>query len=559
MLALAWAIAKSRLFLAGLPHFLVVTDHHPLVPILNNHRLDEIENPRLQRLKTRIIGYNFTAQWIKGTLNSAPDALSRNPVADPQPLELLAERDPNNEPEVTIAEIRTTSDTNHESLRLQDLRSAAHNDCTYDRLCHYILHGFLHSRNLLPEDCKCYWTVRDQLAIDNDRIVYGFCLLIPTRMHRDVLQQLHASHQGSVRTKQRAKLVVYWPGMDHDIDNVIMACRQRQDHLPSNPKEPITVKPRPSRPFQELAVDFCSYSGHDFLIIVDCHKNWPNIVHLGHDATASRLLSAMKQVFCRSGIPDVIWSDQGPQFTSRLFQAFASEWEFRHITSMPTYPQSNGKAEAAVKSMKKIIRATWSGTQLDSGKLAHALLQYRNTPSQRDGLSPSQKLFGRPMQDSLPAHGRSFAAEWQHSTEEANTQEKNHTKHVMQYYNQRAHLLPDICVGSHVTVQNEYTKVWDIYGTVIKIEPNRTYHIKTQRGHVLVRNRRFIRRRVPIIPPQPPGSVSTPSQRIQATPRHHTPPRRPPASPRNSQSHILRRSTRRRGRPQYFIEEHASK
>ena len=56
MLALAWAIAKSRLFLAGLPHFLVVTDHHPLVPILNNHCLDEIENPRLQRLKTRIMG-----------------------------------------------------------------------------------------------------------------------------------------------------------------------------------------------------------------------------------------------------------------------------------------------------------------------------------------------------------------------------------------------------------------------------------------------------------------------------------------------------------------------
>ena len=48
MLALAWAIVKSRLFLAGLPHFLVVTDYHPLVPILNNHRLNEIENPRLQ-------------------------------------------------------------------------------------------------------------------------------------------------------------------------------------------------------------------------------------------------------------------------------------------------------------------------------------------------------------------------------------------------------------------------------------------------------------------------------------------------------------------------------
>lgn len=48
----------------GLPHFTVVTDHHPLIPILNNHWLDEIENLRMQHLKTGIIPYNFTAEWI---------------------------------------------------------------------------------------------------------------------------------------------------------------------------------------------------------------------------------------------------------------------------------------------------------------------------------------------------------------------------------------------------------------------------------------------------------------------------------------------------------------
>ena len=85
LLAVAWAITKCDVFLAGLPHFTVVTDHHPLIPILNNHRLDEIQNPRLQRLKTKIMGYTFTATWLKGTLNNTPDALSCNPTADPQP------------------------------------------------------------------------------------------------------------------------------------------------------------------------------------------------------------------------------------------------------------------------------------------------------------------------------------------------------------------------------------------------------------------------------------------------------------------------------------------
>lgn len=47
-----------KLFLAGLQHFKVITDHSPLS---NTHRLYEIENPQLQHLKSCITGYNFTA------------------------------------------------------------------------------------------------------------------------------------------------------------------------------------------------------------------------------------------------------------------------------------------------------------------------------------------------------------------------------------------------------------------------------------------------------------------------------------------------------------------
>ena len=63
----------------------VFTDQNPLVPIINDHRLDEIENPRLQRLKTKLMAYNFTPQWLKGASNNAPDALSRHPIWDPHP------------------------------------------------------------------------------------------------------------------------------------------------------------------------------------------------------------------------------------------------------------------------------------------------------------------------------------------------------------------------------------------------------------------------------------------------------------------------------------------
>ena len=110
------------------------------------------------------------------------------------------------------------------------------------------------------------------------------------------------------------------------------------------------------------------------------------------------------------------------------FREFAAEWGFQHIMSSPRYPQSNGKAEAAVKSMKS---AAWVRRGVDEAVLARALLQYRNTPSRRDGLSPAQKLFGRPVQDILPAHRRVFAPEWQCSADDAEEQACSNREYVI--------------------------------------------------------------------------------------------------------------------------------
>ena len=289
LLAVAWAMSKKKkIFLAGSPHFTVMTDHHPLIPILNSHRLDEIENPRLQRLKTRTMAYNFTAEWVKGAHNYAPDALSRNPVLDPQPNEALGENDVHNNAECSIAEIRAMNSGDHENVRLQDLRRYADTDNEYQQLKGYIIKGFPDHRSQLPEAMKRNWNSRDQLTMDDDLIVYGCRLVIPTKMQGETLAHLHESHQGSLRTKERARLTVYWPGIDNDIDNVVLTCKKCQDMLPSNNKEPIISKPKPERPFQEVAADFCSYAAQDYLILVDYYSDWPDIIPMDHNTTSLR-------------------------------------------------------------------------------------------------------------------------------------------------------------------------------------------------------------------------------------------------------------------------------
>ena len=122
-------------------------------------------------------------------------------------------------------------------------------------------------------------------------------------------------------------------------------------------KEPMISKPTSERPFQHMAVDFASYGGRQFLIIIDCKTNWPYIIDMGKDTTARKLTIVLRDQSCRTAAPDLLWSDGGPQFMSHHLAKFLQTWVVSHKMSSPHYPQSNGKAEATVKSMKKLISA----------------------------------------------------------------------------------------------------------------------------------------------------------------------------------------------------------
>ena len=307
-------------------------------------------------------------------------------------------------------------------------------------------------------------------------------------MRCQVLLDLHASDQGSVHTKQQARLTVYCPGIDNDIDNIILSCQLYQDHLPS----PLIQKPKPLRPFQEVAADYCSYGGKQFLILVECFTDWPEVIPMGQITSTHHRIQTLRQTFCRTTIPDVLWSDCGPQFTANIFKTFATQWGFSHLTSSPRYPQSNGKIEATVKSMKKILAPSWDHRSFNEDKLCRTLLQYCSTPSRKDGLSPAQKLFGQPVQDTLPAYHRSFSPEWQKHMHEAEQLATNVLDQSETFYNTHTHSLLNIHVGSTVALQNPQTNLWDIYSTVVAVGPHYYYCVKTMSGRVLVRNRRFL-------------------------------------------------------------------
>merc|ERR1712016_23565 len=73
---------KCKYFLLGCESFLLAVDHKPLLGILNNKNLEEVENPRLQRLKEKTLRFNFSIVHVPGRLHKTADATSRQPVSE---------------------------------------------------------------------------------------------------------------------------------------------------------------------------------------------------------------------------------------------------------------------------------------------------------------------------------------------------------------------------------------------------------------------------------------------------------------------------------------------
>ena len=102
-------------------------------------------------------------------------------------------------------------------------------------------------------------------------------------------------------------------------------------------------------------MDLFNFNGRDYLITVDYYSSFWEIDVL-ENTRSSTVIRKLKSQFAGHGIPETCMSDNGSQFSSDEFRGFSRQWNFKHNTSSPKYPQSNGKVEAAVKSAKTSLK-----------------------------------------------------------------------------------------------------------------------------------------------------------------------------------------------------------
>lgn len=495
-LGVAWAVKKCHYFLAGLPEFLIRNDHRTLIPILNTYSLNDIENPRVRRLVEKLRPYKYRAEHISGEKNVVADAFSRAPVDVPTDEDQLAE---DATPQIRRIVRRAAScagveDELEEALadpNMEWLKRAAGDDQAYQELLGTVRQGFPENKNEISRSVLPYFAIRNELSEWQGLVIFG-CrrIVVPLCLRKEVLKRLHASHQGIDRTQRRARETVYWPGITSDITSTVSSCGPCAERLPSNPKETMRTDPRPARAFEQVATDLFDYAGKVYIVYVDRYSGWP-CVHMWSSApNTAKVIMQLRKWFVDLGIPVRIRSDGGPQFDSAEYREFLDRWGVNPPgLSSPTYAQSNGVAESAVKAMKALVAKSTVNGDISSEAFQRGLLEWRNTPKSH-GKSPAELLYGCQMRSIVPSLQVNLCPAWKSNIEQKITELQEKSE---EYYNIGAKDLSELSVGDKVRVQDNRSRRWVEQGVIARKGRHRDYYVELSNGRTRWRNRRFLR------------------------------------------------------------------
>ena len=381
----------------------IETDHRVLESITKKPLLTAPK--RLQRMLLALQRYDLEVQYRPGAMQYIADPLSRAPVDRPKAEELSKEEVfQMSQADTTEEEIEycTSRQQVHVSdKRMDSVKREAGRDEEQQRVRQVVCQGWPAKISEVPLEVRSYWNFRDTLTVEDGILYKGEQVVVPTALRPDFLQRLHSSHQGYEATLRRARDAVYWPGMADQIKSLTASCKICEEDAPAQPKERLLAHEIPKQPWAKVGMDLFKCRGKDYLVIVDYLTDFFEISQLS-DTTSATAIEATKKEFARHGVPLIVQSDGGPQFTAREFQSFAKTWEFQHTASSPYNSQSNGKAESAVKIAKRLLKR--------SRDPYRALLEWRNTPTAGMGSSPAQRLLARRTRAAVPTSPKKMKA-----------------------------------------------------------------------------------------------------------------------------------------------------
>lgn len=202
-LAIYFGVVKFQHYLIG-RKFTIQTDHKPLTSIFGNRNgIPFMAAGRLQRWADYLSSYDCHTEYIEGKTNVNADFLSRLPTTCSDFTE-----DDADEKSVYVNFIDKFS-----SIDQQSIRRESSNDAILAAVIEFVKSGWPSKKSII-DDIKPFEQRANELNVENDILMWGYRVIIPSSLRKDFLRELHASHSGTTKMKSKARSHFWWPNLD---------------------------------------------------------------------------------------------------------------------------------------------------------------------------------------------------------------------------------------------------------------------------------------------------------------------------------------------------------
>ena len=335
-LAIVFACERFNQYLFGRNSVSVQSDHKPLETIFAKPLTAAPK--RLQGMLLRLQKFNLKVGYVKGSEMFLADTLSRAPLPSTDPPKHCCRPEHEEVCRLNLESVNAAEFVRISSDGLKNIQCLTEADNQLQRLRMAVLREWPETKQEIEPLIAEYWTYRDEIGVYNGVLYKGDRVIVPTALRKEMMKGIHASHQGQQACLRRAKDALFWPGMSSQIKEAVGNCSLCAEYQTAQPKEPLITPELPSRPWSIVAQDLYSFQGNNFLITVDAFSGYWEVDKLPQ-TTSPAVIDVAKQHFALYGIPDRVYTDNGPQFDCAEYTRFSKAWQFEHYTSSPYHSQ----------------------------------------------------------------------------------------------------------------------------------------------------------------------------------------------------------------------------
>jgi cleavage and polyadenylation specificity factor subunit 1 len=393
-----WAIFSSirhfRYMLEG-RSFCVFTDHKPLVAALG--RKTEPWSAKQQRQLAYIAEYTSDLRHVAGAANVVADTLSRPATTVPAAVSLppAATSSPSSSSSSSmVAGVETRpvpASNNAAEGSAIDFAAVAE----AQRACAET-QAAANSQSL-----KVKIVAVEGVGLLCDTSTGRVRPLVPLPHRRLIFDALHTlAHAGTRATRRMISSRFMWRGMSKDIAAWCRDCQPcHRGKVLKHVKSAVSPIAVPARRFSHLHVDLVgplppSQEGYTHLLtIIDRSTRWVEAVPMTSTTAAACADAVVRHWVVRFGLPEVIISDRGPQFTSAIWADLCLLLGISHRLTTAYHPQSNGMVERFHRQLKDALRSRECGAAWVA-HLPWVLLGLRTAPKEDSGLSSAELVYG---------------------------------------------------------------------------------------------------------------------------------------------------------------------